>query len=95
MRPLIIRYLAGFAAGWLLINLGLYMVKTDVAPCSSGSLVQKTNAYDRDRSGFNLIFIGDSRTYCAMHPDLLDPLLGVRSVFWPTGPTGCRPSTPS
>ena len=80
MRALIIRYLAGFAAGWLLINLGLYVVKTSGPPSSSGSLIQKMEAYERDRSGLDLVFVGDSRTYCAMHPDLLDPLLGTKSV---------------
>ncbi|MBD3867184.1 MAG: hypothetical protein IFK94_03580 [Acidobacteria bacterium] len=80
MRPLILRYLAGFAAGWLLINLGLFLIKTDGPPSPTGSLVQKMSAYELDRSRFDMVFVGDSRTYCAMHPDLLDPLLGVRST---------------
>jgi hypothetical protein len=80
MRPLIIRYLAGFAAGWLLINLGLYWVKTSGPPSASGSLLQKMDAYGQGSPRLDLGYVGDSRTYCAMHPDLLDTLLGVRSV---------------
>ena len=80
MRPLNIRYLAGFAAGWLLINVGLYALKTAGAPSPSGSLVQKMDAWEQDPARYDLVFIGDSRTYCAMHPDHLDPLLGTRSL---------------
>lgn len=80
MRRLIIRYLAGFAAGWLLIGIGLYALKTAGPASTSGSLLQKMEAWEQDPARYDLVFIGDSRTYCAMHPDQLDPLLGTRSL---------------
>lgn len=36
--------------------------------------------YEDHRDDFNLIFLGDSRTYCGMHPERIDPLLGTRSI---------------
>jgi hypothetical protein len=39
----------------------------------------KLDHYREHASRYDLLFVGDSRTYCAMAPDLLDPLLGTRS----------------
>lgn len=29
---------------------------------------------------FDLVFLGDSRTYCGIHPEVIDPLLGTASI---------------
>lgn len=49
------------------------------APGPASLLPEKTAYYITHADVFNLIFLGDSRTYCAFHPELLDPLLGTRS----------------
>lgn len=36
--------------------------------------------YEAHRDDFDLIFLGDSRTYCGIHPERIDPLLGSRSI---------------
>lgn len=43
-------------------------------------LPEKTAYYLRQHANYDLLFLGDSRTYCAMHPELLDPLMGTRSL---------------
>lgn len=40
----------------------------------------KTALYLARPHDYDLIFLGDSRTYCALHPEHLDPLLGTRSL---------------
>lgn len=37
-------------------------------------------AYLGDPAPYNLLFMGDSRTYCDIHPVFMDPLLGTRSL---------------
>ncbi len=49
------------------------------APNPAGELLSKGAWYQRHSASLNLIFLGDSRTYCAMQPEVLDPLLGTRS----------------
>ena len=49
------------------------------------SALQKVARYRQRALQYDLLFVGDSRTYCAMHPEQIDPLLGTRSVnlaFW-------------
>lgn len=36
--------------------------------------------YEEHKGEFDLLWIGDSRTLCGMHPERLDPLLGTRSL---------------
>jgi len=46
---------------------------------------EKQAAYLRAPAGWNLLFLGDSRTYTDFDPDRLDPLLGTRSLnlaYW-------------
>lgn len=45
----------------------------------SDQLPQKFAYYLKERESIDLLFFGDSRTYCAMQPELLDAALGVRS----------------
>jgi hypothetical protein len=40
----------------------------------------KTRHYRDHAAGYNLIFLGDSRTYCNIHPFRIDPLLGTSSA---------------
>lgn len=44
------------------------------------TLVNRVAWYEQHRSDYNLIFLGDSRTYCGIHPDFIDPLLGTSSL---------------
>lgn len=51
-------------------------------PTSAGTtgLVNRMAWYEAHRGDYDLIFFGDSRTYCGIHPELVDPLLGTRSL---------------
>ena len=44
------------------------------------SLVNRTAWYKLHAAEYNVVFLGDSRTYCGIHPDLLDPLIGTSSI---------------
>ena len=80
MRPhisLIARYLAVVLAVFMAVG-GLLLWKRSHA-LDHGSLVQKTAYYQQDPSRFDSLFLGDSRTFCDLHPERLDPLLGTRS----------------
>lgn len=62
---------------------GIYLKKEDSR--QYGDLFNKAKYYRSHSDQFDLIFLGDSRTYCAMHPDLIDPLLGTHSFnlsYW-------------
>jgi len=71
-----------FGALWLALN-GVLLYRLEAVPPSpTGSLRARVRAYQEhpEREAFDLIFVGDSRTYCGMHPDLMDPLLDTRSL---------------
>ena len=40
---------------------------------------EKLELFAQDAGRYNLVFVGDSRTYCDFDPDQIDPLLGTRS----------------
>jgi len=40
----------------------------------------RTAFYQADPRRFDMVFLGDSRTYCGIHADLIDPLVGRRSI---------------
>lgn len=40
----------------------------------------RTAFYQADPHRFDMVFLGDSRTYCGIHADLIDPLTGRRSI---------------
>ena len=65
----------------LLIHFGLWwqLHRQDRRPLASGSPFQKAEYYRRHADRFDLVFLGDSRTYCGLHPSDIDPLLGTRS----------------
>ena len=49
-------------------------------PVGVTSLTNRLAWYRQHVSNYDLIFLGDSKTYCGIHPELLDPLLGSRSL---------------
>jgi len=76
-----LRYALAFAAAWLTINLALYAVETSgLRQDPAGTLTQKMSFFAHHAADYDLVFVGDSRTYCAMHPDLIDPRLGTHSI---------------
>ena len=52
---------------------------TPVQPAPVGNLTDRAAWYRGHTADYNLVFLGDSRTYCAMHPELIDPLLNTSS----------------
>lgn len=48
-------------------------------PSAAGTIRQKMDAYAPLRDQIDVVWVGDSRTFCAMHPEVYDPLLGRRS----------------
>lgn len=44
------------------------------------SALQKTRHYEACADGYDVIYLGDSRTYCGIHPSALDSLLGTHSI---------------
>jgi len=61
------------AAWWLLQH-------KDRRANPAGSPAQKTAYFCEHADQFDLLFIGDSRAYCGLHPHEIDPLLGARSL---------------
>jgi hypothetical protein len=53
-----------------------------VMPASAGvtNLINRLAWYKAHRSDYNLVFVGDSRTFTDIHPELLDPLLHTSSI---------------
>jgi hypothetical protein len=79
------QYAIGFFGPLVVFAGALYLPKTVVTPSPIGEIRPKVAYYQEHASDFNLIFLGDSRTYCAFHPERLDPLLGTRSMnlaYW-------------
>ncbi len=76
---LLLLYLTPFSAVFLLL-FGLASLVTRATPDVAGRLPQKLAYYQQHASEFDLVFIGDSRTFCGIHPMLIDPLLGSRSL---------------
>src|ERR1041385_5695423 len=70
--------LVPFAAVWLWFAREHAYKQPELSPV--GLPHQRLNWYCEHRSEFDLLWIGDSRTYCAMDPQLTDPLLGRRSM---------------
>lgn len=44
------------------------------------SLTERMAFFRKEASRYDLVFIGDSRTYCGIHPEVLDRRLGTRSL---------------
>ncbi|MBI2190707.1 MAG: hypothetical protein HYU36_01825 [Planctomycetes bacterium] len=81
LRPLIGRYALAFAFPFALLLIVLAQWQAGEPPSiGPANALEKVAAYRQHASDFDLLFVGDSRAYCAMHPERLDPLLGVRSL---------------
>ncbi len=82
----VVLYLVCFAIAWLVPD-ALYRWHANEFLSSFSfstwrakpGLHAKIDHYRRHRAEYDLIFVGDSRTYCGISPTELDPLLGTRS----------------
>lgn len=55
--------------------------KTVAALGADRALTERVAAYLEDQRSYSVIFIGDSRTYCNIHPELIEPLVpGMRGL---------------
>ena len=36
--------------------------------------------FEQHSAAYDVVFLGDSKTYCGIHPEFIDPLLGTRSI---------------
>lgn len=61
------------------ICVGVALIWGRSASQSGGNLIQKLAYYKAHGDQFDTVFLGDSRTYCGLHPEQLDPLLGAHS----------------
>jgi hypothetical protein len=76
-------YAAIALATWAVVSLpyGWAMLRPpDAAPGGSFGVIRRSAWYKQNAGQFDVVFLGDSRTYCGIHPELIDPLLGVRSI---------------
>lgn len=82
MTRRVLAYAIIFACTLALVSSGFHALRQARRPAldPAGDLPDKTAFYLAHAGSYNLIFLGDSRAYCALHPELLDPLLGTRSI---------------
>lgn len=80
MNHRIVGYILSFTLGWCVLSLLFAMTAGKVSDDRPHSLTHKIDYYRSHAGEYDLLFIGDSRTYCGIHPELLDPLLGTRSL---------------
>jgi hypothetical protein len=76
-------YLILFVGGWLGISLWYaeeFFPHTNLGPSGAHGIVDRVPWYLKHRNQFNLLFVGDSRTYCGIHTGLIDPQLGTRGI---------------
>lgn len=52
----------------------------ELEPRMDLGLPEKLAYFEQHRDEFDVVFVGDSRTLCGVHPELLDPLIGQRSI---------------
>ncbi len=76
----VLLYLVFFFLPLVLGSLYLHSTqKKDIASIY-GVPIEKQRFFRQYGHTFDLIFIGDSRTYCGIHPDIMDSYLGTNSV---------------
>lgn len=76
-------YAAMAVATWAVVSLlyGWAMLRPpEAAPGASFGVIQRSVWYKQNAGRFDVVFLGDSRTFCGIQPELIDPLLGVRSI---------------
>ena len=78
---MVLLYGLSFLLPLLLFNLWLVHRSLRPSACPlADSLPIKTRYYARNAANFDLVFLGDSRTYCNIQPHLLDPLLDTHGA---------------
>lgn len=80
MKLRILTYATSFFLTFFFISYLFYFIDTQAhRPISSG-IVEKMRLYSTDKDDYDMIFLGDSRTFCAVHPELIDARLGSHSI---------------
>lgn len=83
MRKHALQYILFFLCNVILVDIAVYLflsrnikpeVKIDIG------LPEKLNFYKKNKSNYNLLFVGDSRTYTNFHNPLIDSLTGLKSI---------------
>jgi hypothetical protein len=64
---------------YLGVSMLYYYWSMDRLTSGTNEVVGKVAYYERHAQEFDLLFLGDSRTYCAVSPEQIDALLGTRS----------------
>ena len=57
-----------------------YFPKLEPNSAGSTNLVNRHAWYAGHRNDYDLVFLGDSRTYCGVHAERIDALLGTNSI---------------
>ena len=80
MTRRIAAYLAIFALLFASISIFMQRQIFDVEPRANGVLLRRMPWYLARADEFDLVFLGDSRTYCGVQPDWIDDALGTHSI---------------
>lgn len=81
MKTIIAKYLSIFLLTFVVLNYGILVANDKYAKQHVVENLQlKLELFEQHSGEFDTIFIGDSRTYCDIHPHLLDPLMGTHSI---------------
>lgn len=72
-------YAVTFIAGFAAVSLLAYLLSARFTPSTSGELYNKYLHVSQDPDKYNLIFLGDSRAFCAVQPEMIDEGLGTTS----------------
>ncbi|MEF2146457.1 MAG: hypothetical protein V3573_13515 [Desulfovibrionaceae bacterium] len=75
----ILTYALLATASFLLISLLYYALSMRHHYSGTTELIGKVAYYERNAVNYNLLFLGDSRTYCDISPEQIDSRLGTRS----------------
>jgi len=80
-KPRIISlYLIVFIGILIDVSLIYFYTSDGAAYARFGGLVGKTDHYKMYAHHYNLLFLGDSRTYCGIQPEYIDSLMGTHSL---------------
>lgn len=72
-------YVLLIAAVYFGVSLAYYAWNMPRQAASTDEVIGKVRRYEENASRFNLLFLGDSRTYCDISPKRIDALLGTSS----------------
>ena len=76
-RQILLKIILGISITMMCVSSFLFV---SVGDPSEADIQTRVKSYISNPYNYDLIFLGDSRTYCAFHPFLLDRRLGVRSL---------------